>query len=60
MPVTFDELWRANLPLGGDHVDSVATQETAARQSIEASEKRDDLELTDADLLFLWEVGIKR
>jgi hypothetical protein len=58
-PVTFDELWRANVPLKGDHVDAFATQETAARQSIEASEKRDELELTDADLLFLWEVGIK-
>ena len=28
--MTFDELWRANVPLEGDHVDAVATQETAA------------------------------
>jgi hypothetical protein len=55
----FDELWRANLLREGTHVNSVATQETAGQQSIEATEERDELELTNADLLFLLEVGIR-
>jgi hypothetical protein len=57
--MTFDELWRANISREGKHVDPVATQEVAGPQSIEATEKRDELELTDADLLFLLEVGIR-
>jgi hypothetical protein len=57
--MTFDDLWRANLPREGEHVNSVATQETAGLQSIEATDERDELELTNADLLFLFEVGIR-
>jgi hypothetical protein len=57
--MNFNELWRANIPREGRHVNSVATQEAAGPQSIEATEERDELELTNADLLFLFEVGIR-
>ena len=57
--MTFDELWRVNVPHKRGRVDSIGTQETVARQKVDAREHLDKLDLTDADVLFLRELRIK-
>jgi hypothetical protein len=55
----FDELWRVNVRRERGRVDSIGTQETLVPQKVDVSEHLDKLDLTTADLRFLWELGIK-
>jgi hypothetical protein len=54
----FDELWRVNVRRKRGRVDSIG-QETPIPQKVDVSEHLDKLDLTTADLRFLWELGIK-
>jgi hypothetical protein len=57
--MNFDELWRVNLRSERGRGDSIATEETAVPQKVNASEHLHKLDLTAADLLFLRELRIE-
>jgi hypothetical protein len=54
----FDELWRMNLTGENKRLDLTSGKENPGRETVD-EESRNELELTDADLVFLLQVGIK-